>query len=135
VLKASENLMKRYELRKIDPYSMPKYMPARLNDRFKPEANYSCLSGNCQIALIWMKIHEMTGDARYLNSALKILDQVKATQSLDSSNPGVRGGIAGSYPIWGEYAPYMYPNWAAKFFADAIMLQESVMRQLDAVNE
>lgn len=134
VIKASEMLMKRYELRKSDPYSMPKYMPARLNDRFRPEADYSCLTGNCQIALIWMKIHEMTDDARYLNSALKILDQVKATQSLDSSNPGVRGGIAGSYPIWGEYAPYEYPNWAAKFFADAILLQESIVRQIETVN-
>ena len=42
----------------------------------------------------------------------------------------IRGGIAGAYPIWGGYERLGYPNWAAKFFADALMLQESVMRGL-----
>ena len=43
----------------------------------------------------------------------------------------MRGGIPGSYPIWGDYARYSYPNWPAKFFADAVMLQESVMSGLE----
>jgi hypothetical protein len=34
----------------------------------------------------------------------------------------VRGGIAGSAPIWGDYSRFEYPNWAAKFFADALMM-------------
>jgi len=34
----------------------------------------------------------------------------------------VRGGIAGSWPIWGAYSRFEFPNWAAKFFADALML-------------
>jgi hypothetical protein len=43
------------------------------------------------------------------------------TQDLKSSDPGIRGGIKGSQPIWGEYGEYEYLNWAAKFFADALM--------------
>jgi hypothetical protein len=34
----------------------------------------------------------------------------------------VRGGIAGSLPIWGDYSRFEYPNWAAKFFADALLM-------------
>ncbi len=34
----------------------------------------------------------------------------------------MRGGIAGSAPIWGDYSRFEYPNWAAKFFADALMM-------------
>ena len=30
--------------------------------------------------------------------------------------------MAGSYPIWGAYDRFCYPAWAAKFFADAVML-------------
>jgi hypothetical protein len=131
VTTAAENIMKRFELRKQNPYAMPEYLPARLNEKWKPDADYSCLTGNCQIAIIWLKLHRMTTDARFLNAALKILDQVKATQSLDSPNPGIRGGIAGSYPIWGGYVPYAYPNWPPKFFADAIMLQENIMQKLE----
>ena len=39
-------------------------------------------------------------------------------------NKGIRGGIAGCYPVWGGYIQYGYPNWAAKFFIDALLLIE-----------
>jgi hypothetical protein len=34
----------------------------------------------------------------------------------------VRGALPGSYPIWGKYEPFAFPNWATKFFADALMM-------------
>ena len=34
------------------------------------------------------------------------------------------GGIPGSLPLWGSYAPFTYPSWAAKFFIDALLLCE-----------
>jgi hypothetical protein len=33
------------------------------------------------------------------------------------------GGVKGSHPIDGGYHPWQCPNWAAKFFADALMLE------------
>ena len=33
---------------------------------------------------------------------------------------GIRGGVAGSAPIGGAYIPFAFPNWAAKFFIDAL---------------
>ena len=128
---ASENTMRTYEFRKSDPYSLPRYLPATLNEEWKSRDNFSCLTGDAQIAGIWLKVYKLTGDARFLNSALKLLDQVKATQCLNDRNSSIRGGIAGSYPLWGKYAPFNYPNWAAKFFADSLMLQESIMRELE----
>jgi hypothetical protein len=130
VLKSSSKLMMRYELRKSDPYSMPKHMYGTFNEDWKSKDAYSCLTGNVQIAIIWLKLFGINGDARFVNSALKIIDQVKAAQVVEGGAPAIRGGIPGSYPIWGDYARYSYPNWAAKFFADAVMLQESVMRDL-----
>ena len=131
VYKASENIMITYELGKQDPYSMPLYLPGTLNEKWRSNDNYSCLTGNAQIAIIWLKIYGITNDARFLNAALKIIDQIKAKQNLNSKNPGIRGGVAGSYPVWGKYQRFIYPNWAAKFFADSIMLQESIMKKLE----
>ncbi len=50
------------------------------------------------------------------------LAYLKTTQRLDHTDAAVRGGIAGSAPIWGDYSRFEYPNWAAKFFADALMM-------------
>ena len=33
----------------------------------------------------------------------------------------VRGGIAGSAPFYGRYERFTYPNWAAKFYVDALL--------------
>jgi hypothetical protein len=46
---------------------------------------------------------------------------VLGTQDRETANPHIRGGIAGSEPLQGRYHPYQYPNWAAKFTADALM--------------
>ncbi|MBK7856032.1 MAG: hypothetical protein IPJ79_15145 [Bacteroidetes bacterium] len=34
------------------------------------------------------------------------------------------GGVSGSWPLNGRYCAYDIPNWAAKFFMDALMLQQ-----------
>lgn len=131
VREASEKIMMRYELRKKQPYSKPRYLYATLNEKWKSNDNYSCLTGNVQIAIIWLKLYKINNDARFLNAALKIIDQVKTTQLLDNRNLAIRGGIAGSYPVWGKYWRFSYLNWSTKFFADAIMLQESIMKEIE----
>jgi hypothetical protein len=34
------------------------------------------------------------------------------------------GAIPGSFPIWGRYEPFAFPNWATKFFCDALMIEQ-----------
>ena len=55
------------------------------------------------------------------DSAERAVRYVTGTQDLESDDPGVRGGVAGSCPIWGEYGAYEYLNWAAKFTLDALL--------------
>jgi hypothetical protein len=130
----AEQLLLRYEARKPDPYGMPRFLPGRFDEGWRPVDRSSCLTGDAQLALAWLRLYALEGDARFLNSALKLLDQVKATQSLDERNPAIRRGVAGSYPLWGAYTPIAYPNWAPKFLADALMLQETVMETLERDN-
>lgn len=131
VISNSERIFLKYEKRKRHPNANPEYLPGRFNAKWQPAARFSCLTGNAQFAIIWLKVYCMTSDARFLNASLKILDQLKEVQDLSSSNRGIRGGIPGSFPIWGEYMPWSYPNWATKFFADALILQEELMKPLE----
>ena len=120
--RAAEALLHRYEIRR--------FMAGQFARDWKGAASYRCLTGNAQTAFIWLRLYELTQDARFLNGALKLNDEVKSTQDLKSRNPGIRGGIKGSHPIWGRYIHYSYPNWAAKFFADALMREDQIIQAL-----
>lgn len=93
---------------------------------WRPTARFSCLTGNCQMALLWLRFHGLSGNRAYLDAARRTLAFVASTQDLRTQNPAVRGAIAGSYPIWGRYARFQYPNWAAKFYIDALLALKSV---------
>lgn len=88
---------------------------------WKKEDWYTCLTGNVQIALCLLMYEEKAPDLRLVNAACKLVDRVCEAQSLKNPMPGVRGAIAGSAPIWGNYIRARYPNWAAKFHADALL--------------
>lgn len=98
-------------------------LAGRFDSDWRQAAGFSCLTGDAQTAIAWFRLFEVTGERRYLEAALRLNRFVAATQDLGATDPGVRGGIKGSHPIWGEYAPYEYLNWAAKFFADALLLE------------
>lgn len=98
------------------------YLPGRFDSQWRPTVNWSCLTGDCQLGINWGRLYQITGADKYRNAASQILSFVKSTQQLDSPNPSTRGGIKGSYPINGGYHPWQYPNWATKFFADALIV-------------
>jgi hypothetical protein len=108
------------------------FLPARLDQRLKSGDTFSCLPGNAQFACLWLRHGVRRADLSMLNTGLKMVDQLKSLQSLDSVNPGIRGGVAGSWPIDGGYSIFYYVNWAAKFFADSLMLAERVRKEIAA---
>lgn len=91
-------------------------------DDWMPRANYSCLTGIAQMSLNWTRLAQDGGAPELRENARRAIDYVKRTQRLNDADDAVRGGIAGSSPIWGDYSRFEYPNWAAKFFADALMM-------------
>jgi DUF1680 family protein len=98
-------------------------LAGRLDQDWNDAAAWSCLTGDAQIAIVWLRLHETTGDRRYLRAAERMNRYLSSTQDLSARDPGIRGGIKGSQPIWGGYGAFEYLNWAAKFFADALMLE------------
>jgi uncharacterized protein YyaL (SSP411 family) len=92
----------------------------RYDRELNPSAFY-CLTGNAQMAIIWYRLFEETGEQRYRQGADETVAFLKTRQRMDGP-PQVRGGLKGSDPVWGRYMYLRYPNWAAKFLADALLL-------------
>ncbi len=116
-------------------FEVSKYLAGQLDSRWRAACRESCLTGNAQTSIIWLRLFQLNGDARYLNAALKINDFLKSTQELNMDYRDIYGAIKGSHPIWGRYISYAYPNWATKFFADALLLEEAVMHRKAVVQE
>lgn len=98
--------------------------PGSLNSEWKATTESTCLTGNAQIGILWLKIFEQTGDYRYLESIRRLYRFLIHAQEKSRIFPFISGAMAGSFPIDGNYLPSVYPNWAAKFFADFLMLAE-----------
>ena len=120
--KTAEKMMRLFEIRG--------WISATHTNEWKYKSFYVCVTGNIQFSIIWMKLYELVKDARFLNAALKAVDFAKTVQNLSTKNDNIRGAIKGSQPIFGRYAPLKYPNWAAKFFADSLILKTRIMKAL-----
>ncbi|GKS58896.1 hypothetical protein YTPLAS18_24230 [Nitrospira sp.] len=101
-------------------------VPGRLDKEWQGTVSWSCLTGDAQLAGIWLRAHLKGGDPRFLESARRVLTFLKATQNCVSRNGGLRGGIKGSHPFDGDYGRFEVLNWATKFYLDALLLDEQV---------
>jgi hypothetical protein len=73
-----------------------------------------------------MRLFEHSGERSYLDAARRAITFVASTQDLKSTNPFIRGAIGGSQPMYGSYERMKYPNWAAKFFIDSLLMLENM---------
>lgn len=98
------------------------WLAGTYDDGWTPTASYACVTGVAQMALCWLRLAQISGDKEYRDAAWRAIAYVKHTQRLEDDDAIVRGAIPGSAPIWGAYSRFEFPNWAAKFFADALIM-------------
>ena len=99
------------------------FIAATFDDDWRPGAeSYSCLTGVAQLSINWQRLAQTCGEEKLRDHARLGIRYLKRHHGLADANPIVRGGISGSAPIWGTYSRFEYPNWAVKFFADALMI-------------
>ncbi len=89
----------------------------------------SCLTGNCQMGILWLHFYRVTNKQIYYTAADRIIKFVARTQRLDTTNTNIQGAIPGSYPIYGTYERFKYPNWATKFFVDSLLALEAARKE------
>ncbi len=99
------------------------FLHGRFYSDWEPAAFSSCLTGSAQFAIVLYRLAQCRDEPRYRRLADSIVDYLKALQILDSKDPGINGALAGSFPIFGDYMTGGYPNWATKYFLDALLLQ------------
>jgi hypothetical protein len=98
-------------------------VPTAFDKNWKSTANDSCLTGNAQLAYFLYRLSHCTGNQAYRNIADIVMSATKRTQLVETSLLPIKGAIAGSFPFSHGYVPNGYPNWAAKFFADALLMK------------
>ena len=105
------------------------WMTGQFSERWEPVGDWCCLTGNAQMAIVWRTLAELDGNAEFAGAARRAVGFVARRQLRNHDDPGVRGGVAGSSPIEGHYGRYQYLNWAAKFFVDALLLEEQAAQR------
>lgn len=108
------------------------FLPGTLDRKWVSSDRYSCLSGDAQISGIWLRFYLLTKDHKYLKASKMLNAYLKSTQQIDNGDINITGGIKGCEPIYGDllkmegYCRMTYINWAAKFFVDALLLEELI---------
>lgn len=87
-------------------------------------SEYMICTGCAQIAIVWMKLYKHFGSEKYIEAARRMNNLLLSIQSRNYvESKSTRGAMPGSFPIWGKYEPFSFPNWATKYFADSLMLE------------
>lgn len=99
------------------------WLVGRYDDGWIPRGRYCCLTGVAQMTLIWQRMHQSCGESDLQVHIDRGLSYLKRNHRITGRGSPDDGGIAGSAPFWGGYSRFEFPNWAAKFFADALMME------------
>jgi uncharacterized protein YyaL (SSP411 family) len=90
-------------------------------------SEYFLCTGSAQMAIVWLRLFGHSGDMTYLEAADMVLDILIYVQRRNfREKKDTIGAVPGSFPIWGRYEPFAFPNWASKFFADALMMRMQI---------
>ncbi len=98
-------------------------LPGRYLPKWTTVAGWTCVTGNSQMAINWLRLAQITGDREFKEHAVRANRFNMSIQDLETGDINVRGALKGSHPVNGEYMTYRYPNWATKFFMDGLMLE------------
>lgn len=101
-----------------------------LHGRYNSEWNGSehmITTGCAQLAICWARLHAITEDARHSEGHARMLLMLEGVQQRSAHGPAdVHGALPGSFPLWGRYEKFAFPNWATKYYADALLCAEGV---------
>jgi hypothetical protein len=98
------------------------FLPGYLDENWRGTVAWSCLTGTAQIAHCLLLLYQITGDGRFREAGFSANRYVRRTVRMKGAAE-IRGGVKGSFPIDGDYAPYQYLSWANKFLIDSNLLE------------
>jgi hypothetical protein len=102
-------------------YERTGVLAGKYSEQWEPSRWFTCLTGNCQVALCWNTIYRQAKEEKFRLAARSALEAVMPFQFMPEGSHENKGGIPGSNPRWGAYMKFKYPNWAVKYYLDALM--------------
>jgi hypothetical protein len=99
------------------------FLPGRQHKDFSAAVDWCCLTGSAQTSIVMSKLYCLTGERRYAKAAGRLNAYLMARHDIRNPDLRLRGGLPGSWPVWGDYGRFTILNWATKFLVDALRLQ------------
>lgn len=90
-------------------------------------SEYPLMTGCAQLAITWASLFERTGEEQFREGAIKMTNALAAVQQASCVGPEEQhGAMPGSYPLWGRYEKFAFPNWATKYYIDALLAVDRI---------
>jgi hypothetical protein len=96
-------------------------VPGQLGPGFRPLGRWSSITGNAQMAGIWLRLARVSGDGKWRRAGEAANRFDRSVQDVRHGDPGRSGGLRGSYPGHLGYGRFWYMNWTQKFHIDALL--------------
>lgn len=79
-------------------------------------------TGGAQLAVVWERLARHREAVAYREAAARMRALLVHLQRRSEEGPDdARGALPGSFPLWGRYEKFAFPNWATKYLADALL--------------
>jgi hypothetical protein len=102
------------------------FLPGMQHPDFSAAVDWCCLTGSAQTSIVWSELYLLTQEEKYLAAARTVNRYLMARHDIRNQNPCLRGGVPGSWPVWGEYGPLQILNWATKYLVDALAFEQRI---------
>lgn len=93
-------------------------------NRTKLDGHWECLTGSAQASCTNFSLSLSTGNSLYKEVGSQMNAHLRSRQMRLENNQNVHGAISGSWPLHGPYDTLCLPNHAAKFFIDALTMED-----------
>lgn len=97
------------------------FIPGKIDCNFRGASGWCCLTGTAQTAIVWSQLGALTGRPQFRQAAERANRYLMARHDISNADLSIRGGLAGSWNVWGDYGRFKVLNWATKFLADALL--------------
>lgn len=96
------------------------FLPGRQREDFSAAVDWCCLTGSAQTSIVWSELFFLTKEDKYRAAVHSVNRYLMQRHDIRNPDIRLRGGLAGSWPVWGDYGRLMVLNWPTKFLVDAL---------------
>lgn len=109
-----------------DKFSEKGYLNGRYDETWNG-SEYILTTGCAQMAINWMKLYALKGNRDDKHAADKMIDLlIFILDRGDHDTVDTKGALQGSFPVWGKYEPFAFPNWGTKYLLDALLMNNKL---------